>query len=613
MAPKGKINSFAHWFAKRIGYLDVMMKLALQNSYAVASEETDRLSTSAQMDFVNSVIKNVYMINGTVDIGDHLKIMESLMQTKLSPEQKGTVAGCINSRIQQVEGLTGSAVDDATGLPATPGTTGSAGLAGPTGLPATPGPTGSASPSGSAASIDRDKGQQCDFFHNYLLASQWEVLMNAGVTADQKSALLLQACHKLDLLHPTEECVGKIVSLTGCNNYSLVGDPGLVLVRKFKAALKAILPPHDSSSAKMLRLQIYPEFPKDLPQHMYAVAYSVGPPGLCPLTPVDVSQLRTAIALRTTKGTVSQQLDRQCKGFNKALARGEMAGGLHHTQLDCLAPAVHTNLPPQVRYQEAAVPWQPPSADADKEARLGQYILHEARKGQAGLANLHRLVDDLAMRDIHISMSPPKERTAIEDLNDAYGTSLTRSASPTDSIPSESPAQATGSAGPTAALPGSTSSISETIKHLAKRKLDDGEDGSDDDDDEDSDGSNTTKKKARRKAKAKGKAKAKAMSKRPASCSAAKPVKKNKSSDSKDYPVWTVEPPSGATFPLIHRGCKVYHAVTDRSWRVMPRPGLSLYDKRFGYTTTTKQKVWAAVLVYCKNPSIPSSSTNYVK
>ena len=72
-------------------------------------------------------------------------------------------------------------------------------------------------------------------------------------------------------------------------------------------------------------------------------------------------------------------------------------------------------------------------------------------------------------------------------------------------------------------------------------------------------------------------------------------------------------PPLGAQCPLDYRGCRVYVSLPKECWRVVPRPLMSKYDKLFNFRAKGKKAVWDEVMKYCENPSIPSTSANYVK
>ena len=67
----------------------------------------------------------------------------------------------------------------------------------------------------------------------------------------------------------------------------------------------------------------------------------------------------------------------------------------------------------------------------------------------------------------------------------------------------------------------------------------------------------------------------------------------------------------GTSLPCVYNGCKIY-AGSGR-FRVVPFPGLSVYDRTFMFNDKNKSKVWGNVIDYCKKPSIPKSSANYVK
>ena len=104
------------------------------------------------------------------------------------------------------------------------------------------------------------------------------------------------------------------------------------------------------------------------------------------------------------------------------------------------------------------------------------------------------------------------------------------------------------------------------------------------------------KAKAKPKAKAAGKAKAKAAAKsgaRPGAADAGGP------------------PPFGSACPLFYKGCKIYDAPNDKKYRVLPKPGLSLYDKAFSYKVVSKKDAWAEAVSFCRRPSIPKDSPNY--
>ena len=66
-------------------------------------------------------------------------------------------------------------------------------------------------------------------------------------------------------------------------------------------------------------------------------------------------------------------------------------------------------------------------------------------------------------------------------------------------------------------------------------------------------------------------------------------------------------PKYGTPLPIVYNGCKIYSGP-DR-YRVVPFPGQSKYDRGFPFKSG-KQPAWTAVLKYCKNPSVPSTSKN---
>ena len=78
---------------------------------------------------------------------------------------------------------------------------------------------------------------------------------------------------------------------------------------------------------------------------------------------------------------------------------------------------------------------------------------------------------------------------------------------------------------------------------------------------------------------------------------------------------YTKRPLETTSFPFVYRGCKVYYSPSRESFRVMPRPGISVFDKPFSYkgSKTDKSKAFQAMLAYCEKPVIPKDSANYVK
>ena len=60
------------------------------------------------------------------------------------------------------------------------------------------------------------------------------------------------------------------------------------------------------------------------------------------------------------------------------------------------------------------------------------------------------------------------------------------------------------------------------------------------------------------------------------------------------------------TAPINHHGCRIYTSVADKKWRVMPKPGESLYDKGFAWGADPQAK-WRKLLDYCEAPMLPPS------
>lgn len=63
-------------------------------------------------------------------------------------------------------------------------------------------------------------------------------------------------------------------------------------------------------------------------------------------------------------------------------------------------------------------------------------------------------------------------------------------------------------------------------------------------------------------------------------------------------------PKLGQAPPLEYCGCRVYSSAADKKWRVLPRPGKSLYDKSFSWGKVPSES-WARVLAYCEKPVLP--------
>ena len=70
-------------------------------------------------------------------------------------------------------------------------------------------------------------------------------------------------------------------------------------------------------------------------------------------------------------------------------------------------------------------------------------------------------------------------------------------------------------------------------------------------------------------------------------------------------------PKFGVDFPFSYNGCNVYRSAA--RYRVVPRPGKSVYDKAFQFGgMKTEKEAFADMLQYLKNPTIPKTSANYV-
>ena len=69
---------------------------------------------------------------------------------------------------------------------------------------------------------------------------------------------------------------------------------------------------------------------------------------------------------------------------------------------------------------------------------------------------------------------------------------------------------------------------------------------------------------------------------------------------------WPPRPPLEKTAPVVYKGCKVYTTVKTRTWRVVPYPGRSVYDKAFSWGSNLDAS-WANVMRFCDSPVLPES------
>ena len=71
----------------------------------------------------------------------------------------------------------------------------------------------------------------------------------------------------------------------------------------------------------------------------------------------------------------------------------------------------------------------------------------------------------------------------------------------------------------------------------------------------------------------------------------------------------TTPPNYGTTCPCFYNGCKIYEGRD--AYRIMPKPGLSKYDKRIPFNSD-QEAAWSKAMDYCQNPIIPPGSVNCV-
>jgi hypothetical protein len=77
---------------------------------------------------------------------------------------------------------------------------------------------------------------------------------------------------------------------------------------------------------------------------------------------------------------------------------------------------------------------------------------------------------------------------------------------------------------------------------------------------------------------------------------------------------WVKPPPAGSPCPLTYNGCKVYRSYAGKGcFRIMPKPGKSVYDKTISIGDRSERDAWKEVLAYCAKPVIPKTSKNFVK
>jgi hypothetical protein len=91
-----------------------------------------------------------------------------------------------------------------------------------------------------------------------------------------------------------------------------------------------------------------------------------------------------------------------------------------------------------------------------------------------------------------------------------------------------------------------------------------------------------------------------------------KSVLKKPAAASESLLVFTAHSPPkiGTPCPFMFLGCKVL--CTSSAYRVFPKPGQSPYDKQFKHKSD-KTAAFKAMIEFCKKPSIPKDSKNYVK
>ena len=428
------------------------------------------------------------------------------------------------------------------------------------------------------------RAQECNGFQNYVKGSQWPTLTDPNIPIGNKLLLLVQLCCELLIFRPSEKLTGIIVSLTGSAGVHLAGALGYQAVQDFKKALAAVRP---SGLIPANGIMDYPEHPRMLPTSIYARTYANEAPGVCPWPSADRMLLKSAVSLRNTNGTLrlTQPLVRQERRLFKLDVQNQLAciespsGSLRRTITSETAPP-----------------------GSMTPSQLGSLLMNELGRGAEGVENLHTIINDYAQRhgmqssaqpkDLKISMSPTKQN-GLEDL--AQQPPNTNSAQPSSATMAEPPA-----ANIAGSKPGMAPGYAADVRNLLKRKGE--EENLPNEDESDEEEEHLPR---RKRAKAKAKAKAKAMPKTKAKGPASSPTKPETTE-------WIKEPPCGTKCPLQYHGCKIYHVEASSKWRVYPKQG-SRYDKTFAYNASNKKKIWATIIAFCKNASIPKTSVNYVK
>ena len=92
-----------------------------------------------------------------------------------------------------------------------------------------------------------------------------------------------------------------------------------------------------------------------------------------------------------------------------------------------------------------------------------------------------------------------------------------------------------------------------------------------------------------------------------------KTIDKKKAIDKKHDCYPKDKPPKyGVELPCFYNGCKIYGALS--SFRVVPFPGKSVYDRQFFFKDNKGALAqWDLLIKYCKKPVIPSTSANAIK
>ena len=149
-----------------------------------------------------------------------------------------------------------------------------------------------------AAQTDPVTEQIHDDFESYCTMSDWNVLLDKGVSMEDRLRCLARRVARVGLFHGKEKVYGRIVALAMLDQEDQVihSSVGLAWLRRFKA--------HVKSYAKLFRAGVapyrYPPSPKMLGKDFYKVAYEDGAPCESPKSLDTIVRVQNLVPLRDT-------------------------------------------------------------------------------------------------------------------------------------------------------------------------------------------------------------------------------------------------------------------------------------------------------------------------